>query len=113
MRISLPECFTKIFLHTTFFLQGDHIEWLGCALYVAGQLSTMETVEGVQATGNNVSLTHILRSTKLRFATSVMIIMLMGYIIYHAMCTHIIATHEYRMSCVVDTFSENLLPSQQ
>ena len=48
------------------FVQGDHIEWLGCALYVAGQMSTMETIEGETSTGNNVSLTHILRSTKLR-----------------------------------------------
>ncbi|CAI8028338.1 Retinoblastoma-like protein 1 [Geodia barretti] len=52
-------------INNDYVLEGDHIEWLGCALYVAGQLSTMETVEGVQATGNNVSLTHILRSTKL------------------------------------------------
>ena len=34
-------------------------------------MSTMETIEGAKATGNNVSLTHILRSTKLRFATEI------------------------------------------
>jgi len=47
-------------------LQGEHIEWLGCALYVAGQSSTLETVEGGTSSGNKVSLTQILRATKLK-----------------------------------------------
>ena len=51
-----------------FALQGDHIEWLGCALYVAGQNSMLETVEGGTSSGNKVSLTQILRATKLKYA---------------------------------------------
>ncbi len=42
------------------------MEWLGCALYVAGQSSSLETVEGQVMSGNNISLTQILRETKLK-----------------------------------------------
>ena len=47
--------------------QGSCIEWLGCALYVAGQSTFQETVEGGHSSGNKVSLTQILRATKLRY----------------------------------------------
>ncbi|KAL5467024.1 hypothetical protein EMCRGX_G031191 [Ephydatia muelleri] len=46
-------------------LEGSCIEWLGCALYVAGQSTFQETVEGGHSSGNKVSLTQILRATKL------------------------------------------------
>ena len=46
--------------------QGDHMEWLGCALYVAGQSQQLETMEGQAREGNSVSLTQILRATKLK-----------------------------------------------
>ncbi len=42
------------------------MEWLGCALYVAGQSLLLETVEGDTREGNNISLTQILRATKLK-----------------------------------------------
>lgn len=46
--------------------QGNHLEWLGCALYVAGQSLQLETVEGQAKEGNSVSLTQILRATRLK-----------------------------------------------
>ena len=46
--------------------QGNHLEWLGCALYVAGQRLQLETVEGQAKEGNSVSLTQILRATRLK-----------------------------------------------
>ena len=49
-----------------FYRQGNHLEWLGCALYVAGQSIQLETVEGEAREGNSVSLTQILRATKLK-----------------------------------------------
>ena len=61
----------KIILHfpshlLTSFGQGEHLEWLGCALYVAGQNLSLESVEGETLHGNNISLTQILRATKLK-----------------------------------------------
>lgn len=47
-------------------IQGDNLEWLGCALYVAGQSSSLETVEGQTLKGNSVSLTQILHETNLK-----------------------------------------------
>ena len=47
-------------------VQGNHLEWLGCALYVAGQSQLLQTVEGEAREGNSVSLTQILRATKLK-----------------------------------------------
>lgn len=47
-------------------LQGNHLEWLGCALYVAGQSLQLENMEGETREGNSVSLTQILRATKLK-----------------------------------------------
>ncbi len=46
--------------------QGNHLEWLGCALYVAGQSQHLETVEGQAREGNSISLTQILRATELK-----------------------------------------------
>lgn len=51
-----------------FFSKGPHIEWLACALYIACRSSVTKTVEGEEYTGNSISLTQILRATKLRLA---------------------------------------------
>ena len=47
--------------------QGDQIHWLACALYVACRNSSLPTVGQAGATiqGNGVSLTRLLRSSKL------------------------------------------------
>lgn len=59
-------CVARCCFERNFLLQGSCIEWLGCALYVAGQSTFQETVEGGHSSGNKVSLTQILRATKLR-----------------------------------------------
>ena len=57
----------EISLKRLFFSQGDQIHWLACALYVACRNSTLPTVGQAGATiqGNGVSLTRLLRSSKL------------------------------------------------
>ena len=60
----MSETVRGTYLH--YHVQGDHVEWLGCALYVAGQSSSLETVEGQAMSGNNISLTQILRETGLK-----------------------------------------------
>ena len=51
---------------TNFTLEGDQLHWLACALYVACRKGSVPTVghQGVHQ-GNGVSLTRLLRSTKL------------------------------------------------
>ncbi|XP_063951479.1 retinoblastoma-like protein 1 [Lytechinus pictus] len=46
-------------------LEGDKIQWLSCALYVACRRSVVPTVSNGTIEGNGVSLTQLLRSAKL------------------------------------------------
>ena len=50
---------------TNFTLEGEQLHWLACSLYVACRRGSVPTVgQGVHQ-GNGVSLTRLLRSTKL------------------------------------------------
>lgn len=57
---------TLLVTYLLFLLQGSQIEWLACALYVACRSTSTYTVEGGEYSGNCISLTQILRVTKLR-----------------------------------------------
>ncbi|XP_070574365.1 retinoblastoma-like protein 1 [Ptychodera flava] len=53
-------------ISTNYTLEGDDLHWLACALYVACRKSVVPTVGSSEAVeGNCVSLTRLLRSTKL------------------------------------------------
>ncbi|XP_064599560.1 retinoblastoma-like protein 1 [Liolophura sinensis] len=47
---------------TNYSLEGDQIQWLACALYVACRRTVLPTVDGGVTEGNGVSLTRLLRS---------------------------------------------------
>ncbi|XP_061421579.1 retinoblastoma-like protein 1 isoform X1 [Lethenteron reissneri] len=53
-------------IRTNFTLEGDELHWLACALYVACRKTLIPTVGRGTLEGNCVSLTRILRSSKLR-----------------------------------------------
>lgn len=57
------ESYERICLNYT--LEGDDIQWLACALYVACRRSVVPTVSNGIVEGNGVSLTQLLRSAKL------------------------------------------------
>ena len=59
-------CDYSVYYGSPFLIQGDHIEWLACALYIACRSSSTQTVEGRDHSGNNISLTQILRATKVK-----------------------------------------------
>ncbi|XP_006818997.1 retinoblastoma-like protein 1, partial [Saccoglossus kowalevskii] len=53
-------------ISTNYTLEGDDLHWLACALYVACRKSVVPTVGNCEpVVGNCVSLTRLLRSTKL------------------------------------------------
>ncbi|KAK2166785.1 hypothetical protein LSH36_35g04056 [Paralvinella palmiformis] len=57
------ESFVRI--STNYTLEGDSLHWLACALYVACRNTVVPTVGSGHVEGNFVSLTRLLRSTKL------------------------------------------------
>ncbi|XP_071490054.1 retinoblastoma-like protein 1 [Diadema antillarum] len=57
------ESYERICVNYT--LEGDDIQWLACALYVACRRSVVPTVSNGIVVGNGVSLTQLLRSAKL------------------------------------------------
>ncbi|XP_022184839.2 retinoblastoma-like protein 1 [Nilaparvata lugens] len=61
------ETYTKI--KEMYTLEGDHLHWLGCALYVACRKATPSTVSKADTLieGNLVSLSSLLKHCKLRF----------------------------------------------
>ncbi|ESO11157.1 hypothetical protein HELRODRAFT_183472 [Helobdella robusta] len=51
-------------------LEGDSLHWLACSLYVSCRKSHVPTVSGHEdVEGNCVSLTRLLKTTKLRYAS--------------------------------------------
>lgn len=52
-------------INNDYVLEGPQIEWLACSLYVACRTTSTQTVEGDDYLGNSISLTQILRATKL------------------------------------------------